>query len=128
MTTINIQGNYYDCEETRKQIVQAVRDAQAESPTITAIVEIPMNLRKELDDFERRIICKALTMTLGNIAQAARLLGMHRTTFTMRRKSLGLPYDHNNRERMAIARAKQNPADPKDQPGSWKEEERDPKV
>jgi sigma-54 specific flagellar transcriptional regulator A len=62
-------------------------------PDLDAPVELPdggMDLREYLENLERRLISKALASAGGTVAQAARLLGLRRTTLVEKLRKYGL--------------------------------------
>jgi sigma-54 specific flagellar transcriptional regulator A len=57
------------------------------------LVEVPaggMDLRQYLESLERRLIARALESAGGTVAQAARLLGLRRTTLVEKLRKYGL--------------------------------------
>jgi len=64
-----------------------------QSPAAEAAAELPeggMDLRAYLENLERRLICQALESAHGTVAQAARLLGLRRTTLVEKLRKYGL--------------------------------------
>jgi sigma-54 specific flagellar transcriptional regulator A len=62
-------------------------------PDLDTPVELPdggMDLREYLENLERRLISKALASAGGTVAQAARLLGLRRTTLVEKLRKYGL--------------------------------------
>ena len=49
-----------------------------------------MDLRDYLETLERRLICQALELSHGTVAQAARLLALRRTTLVEKMRKYGL--------------------------------------
>ena len=62
-------------------------------PSADTTMELPaggMDLRSYLENLERRLITKALDAAHGTVAQAARLLGLRRTTLVEKLRKYGL--------------------------------------
>jgi sigma-54 specific flagellar transcriptional regulator A len=61
-----------------------------EPPTPMALPAEGMDLRAYLEHLERSLICRALEAADGTVAQAARLLGLRRTTLVEKLRKYGL--------------------------------------
>jgi sigma-54 specific flagellar transcriptional regulator A len=71
----------------------AVAELLHAAPADYAAAELPaggMDLRAYLENLERSLICKALEAANGTVAQAARLLGLRRTTLVEKLRKYGL--------------------------------------
>jgi len=60
------------------------------SPALPDLPAGGMDLKQYLDDLERSLICKALEAANGTVAQAARLLGLRRTTLVEKLRKYGV--------------------------------------
>ncbi len=65
-------------------------DADADAGAEADLPEGGMDLRAYLENLERRLICQALESAHGTVAQAARLLGLRRTTLVEKLRKYGL--------------------------------------
>lgn len=52
-------------------------------------IKLPMDMHKFMDEIEKDIVSEALDRANGNITQAAKLLGLNRTTLVEKRRKLG---------------------------------------
>jgi sigma-54 specific flagellar transcriptional regulator A len=71
----------------------AVAELLQGAPVADGMAELPvggMDLRAYLENLERGLICKALEAANGTVAQAARLLGLRRTTLVEKLRKYGL--------------------------------------
>ena len=71
----------------------AVAELLQGAPAAEGMAELPvggMDLRAYLENLERGLICKALEAANGTVAQAARLLGLRRTTLVEKLRKYGL--------------------------------------
>jgi sigma-54 specific flagellar transcriptional regulator A len=77
--------------QTGKEMPGAPASASAAAAESEAdLPEGGMDLRAYLENLERRLICKALESAHGTVAQAARLLGLRRTTLVEKLRKYGL--------------------------------------
>src|SRR4029077_16856204 len=69
----------------------SARPAAAPAPPLPDPASLDHSLSDTLDDYERVLIARALSMAGGNVAEAARRLKTHRPNLYRRMRRLGIP-------------------------------------